>query len=124
MSFSLDTDEDRYSFGPELTDILSVLIWVQSVCKGYQQMTLADKELPGLKMFSPASIVHINFSLAYLKDFSQNFLFKNATNFPSHHVLIFIFVDRAGCLSTDAYCRSRGREFDPGPVPYFRGDLS
>ena len=19
-------------------------------------------------------------------------------------------------------CRSRGREFDPGPVPYFRGD--
>ena len=20
-------------------------------------------------------------------------------------------------------CRSRGREFDPGPVPYFRGDL-
>ena len=21
-------------------------------------------------------------------------------------------------------CRSRGREFDPGPVPYFRGDLS
>ena len=23
------------------------------------------------------------------------------------------------CVS---YCRSRGREFDPGPVPYFRGD--
>ena len=23
------------------------------------------------------------------------------------------------CLSD---CRSRGREFDPGPVPYFRGD--
>ena len=21
-------------------------------------------------------------------------------------------------------CRSRGREFDPGPVPYFRGDGS
>ena len=21
-------------------------------------------------------------------------------------------------------CRSRGREFDPGPVPYFRGDFS
>ena len=21
-----------------------------------------------------------------------------------------------------ADCRSRGREFDPGPVPYFRGD--
>ena len=22
----------------------------------------------------------------------------------------------------EADCRSRGREFDPGPVPYFRGD--
>ena len=27
------------------TDILSVLIWVQTVCKGYQQTTLAGKEL-------------------------------------------------------------------------------
>ena len=27
------------------------------------------------------------------------------------------------CLATDASldCRSRGREFDPGPVPYFLG---
>ena len=23
---------------------------------------------------------------------------------------------------TRDHCRSRGREFDPGPVPYFRGD--
>ena len=22
----------------------------------------------------------------------------------------------------ESYCRSRGRRFDPGPVPYFRGD--
>ena len=27
------------------TDVLSVLIWVQTVCKGYQQMTLVGKEL-------------------------------------------------------------------------------
>ena len=27
------------------TDILSVQIWIQTVCKSYQQMTLADKEL-------------------------------------------------------------------------------
>ena len=27
------------------------------------------------------------------------------------------------CLATDASdCKSRGRKFDPGPVPYFRGD--
>ena len=24
--------------------------------------------------------------------------------------------------SCESYCRSRGREFDPGLVPYFRGD--
>ena len=24
----------------------------------------------------------------------------------------------------ESNCRSRGREFDPGPVPYFRGDIS
>ena len=28
------------------------------------------------------------------------------------------------CLATDVCldCRSRGREFDPGPIPYFLGD--
>ena len=25
-------------------------------------------------------------------------------------------------FSNVSVCRSRGREFDPGPVPYFRGD--
>ena len=46
-------------------------------------------------------------------------------------ILILISFRRAGprravgnvsgyiCVSD---CRSRGREFDPGPVPYFRGD--
>ena len=28
-----------------MRDILSRLIWVQSVCKGYQQITLGGKEL-------------------------------------------------------------------------------
>ena len=30
------------------------------------------------------------------------------------------------CLATDAYLTADpgGREFDPGPVPYFRGDRS
>ena len=26
------------------------------------------------------------------------------------------------CLKQNSNCRFRGREFDPGPVPYFRGD--
>ena len=32
-------------------------------------------------------------------------------------------VQSVTCLATDASdCRSRGREFDPAPVPYFCGD--
>ena len=36
MSIGLDLDQDRCSVGP---DSLSVLIWVQTVCNGYQQTT-------------------------------------------------------------------------------------
>ena len=36
VSNDLDPDQDRH---------LLVLIWVQTVCKGYQQTTLVDKEL-------------------------------------------------------------------------------
>ena len=32
-------------FGSDQADILSGLIWVQTVCKCYQQMTMADEEL-------------------------------------------------------------------------------
>ena len=47
VSNSLDPDQARYFVGP---DILSGLIWVQTVCKGNQQsilekLPLADKEL-------------------------------------------------------------------------------
>ena len=31
---------------------------------------------------------------------------------------LFIIIQECVCLTADA----RGREFDPGPVPYFRGD--
>ena len=49
VSNSLDPDQDQHSVGPDLgpnclqrlfadDNVLSVLIWVQTVCKGYQQM--------------------------------------------------------------------------------------
>ena len=42
---SLDPDHARGFVGPDLgSDILSGLIWVQSVCKGNQQATLVGKE--------------------------------------------------------------------------------
>ena len=44
-----------------------------------------------------------------------------------HHLTPGRVAQSVTCLATDACltaadCRSRGREFDPGPVPYFRGD--
>ena len=36
ISFCLDPDQDPLTVGP---DLLSVLIWAQSVCKAYQQIT-------------------------------------------------------------------------------------
>ena len=31
-------------------------------------------------------------------------------------------VGNVSCNRSESDCRSRGREFDPSPVPYFRGD--
>ena len=36
-----------------MPDILSDLIWVQTLCKDYQQMTLVDKELALCIMVTP-----------------------------------------------------------------------
>ena len=36
------------------------------------------------------------------------------------HYILYTRPRRA--VGNMADCRSRGREFDPGPVPYFRGD--
>ena len=44
---------------------------------------------------------------------------------PSVRHLIFIAFFYPGphsAVGKVSDCRSRGREFDPGPVPYFRGD--
>ena len=35
----------EYQFGSRSGQVLSGLIWAQTVCKGYQQTTLVDKEL-------------------------------------------------------------------------------
>ena len=39
------------SLDPEQADVLLGLIWVQTVCKGYQQMLLVGKELGQLMRF-------------------------------------------------------------------------
>ena len=41
INFSKKFFQEHYQSGldPDRTDILSVLIWAQTVCKGYQQMT-------------------------------------------------------------------------------------
>ena len=36
--------------------------------------------------------------------------------------ILYKLVQSVTCLATEFDCRSRGPEFDPGPVLYFRGD--
>ena len=60
----------------------------------------------------------------------------NARTLNSEHIYIVVYTctctrtidgPRSAVGNVSGYrcvsdCRSRGREFDPGPVPYFRGD--
>ena len=48
-------------------DILSGLIWVQTVCKGYQQMTLSRQWVNSTSLFSPPKIVFIGPDIIILK---------------------------------------------------------
>ena len=49
----------------------------------------------------------------------NNFLFQQDNAQPTEPHSLVGNVSGNRCESD---CRSRGREFDPGPVPYFRGD--
>ena len=40
------------------------------------------------------------------------------------HILNYNFLTGSRSYRCASGCRSRGREFDPGLVPYFRGDRS
>ena len=52
------------SLNPDQANILSGLIWVQTVCKGYKQTTLADKDLKGgLEKFA---ISTLSYNLAFI----------------------------------------------------------
>ena len=55
-------------------------------------------------------LVELNFIISYCK--MLNILFTGPHSTVGN-------VSGYRCVSD---CRSRGREFDPGPVPYFRGD--
>ena len=51
------------------------------------------------------------------------------TNIPYMNFHLCLAGPRSAVGNVSGYrcvsdCRSRGREFDPGPVPYFRGDCS
>ena len=49
------------------------------------------------------------------------YLFGIYFRFLRETLKMMIFGNVSG-NSCESDCRSRGREFDPGPVPYFRGD--
>ena len=54
----------------------------------------------------------------------EHLLLHRKLNEPAHENLTGprSTVRNVSCNSCESDCRSRGREFDPGPVPYFRGD--
>ena len=75
----------------------------------------------------------INF-LIHTLDLSPAFLFPSVQNSRMFTIMLFGIISqhkvtgpRSAVGNVSGYrcvsdCRSRGREFDPGPVPYFRGD--
>ena len=64
-----------------------------------------------MNIYTTQSFFHFNFL-----NINLNFFFYSAVTGPRSAVGN---VSGYRCVSD---CRSRGREFDPGPVPYFRGD--
>ena len=65
-------------------DILSGLIWVQTVCKGYQQMTLSRQWVNSTSLFSPPKIVFIGPDIIILKMAQTSLVFKRCV--VSYHL--------------------------------------
>ena len=68
---------------------------------------------------------HNTVSLVRLKPAKPQSWVKHSTNEPPHSLA----GPRSAVGNVSGYrcvsdCRARGREFDPGPAPYFRGDWS
>ena len=55
-------------------------------------------------------------------DFDTYHINKQDSSDPFLLLYIVLIHLKAHTKKKEADCRSRGREFDPGPVPYFRGD--
>ena len=149
------------------SNLLSGMVWIQTVCKGYQQTTLflslfqVGKQFELLNCDKHKSIAKkfkrdiatcrpdITHQVIYTVDFPEPDLGPDIGPFPiekwaetsQHELYCSQFISYAFWLkfhengprsavdSVSGYrcvsdCRSRGREFDPGPVPYFRGDWS
>ena len=96
----------------------------------------------GLGISAPPPNTHPKFPSFFVWDWEgaqKCFILRDQTtgNLKSHHLParvtlhghIFFTGPRSAVGNVPGYrcvsdCRSRGREFDPGPVPYFRGDWS
>ena len=61
-----------------------------------------------------------------LVQYAKNLGGKSRKNLAEHHSMVS-YISQSAVGNVSGYrcvsdCKSRGREFDPGPVPYFRGD--
>ena len=65
-------------------------------------------------------MIHMQYTalLGFLRQ-QQNLILLSVANLLLHSA-----VSNVSGYRCESDCRSRGHEFDPGPVPYFRGDYS
>ena len=79
-----DCQTDWIQFRP---NILSGLIWLQTVCKGYEQTTIVSKELNKLQGLSESSWHHLE-----KKDIAKNILTSNENTRSKSFMCQIVFV--------------------------------
>ena len=101
-------------------------------CSGYSVLTSRVNEVTYISHFKPSKMLVVLFyffvSLVKKLDFKKTQNFKESER-HSQSSFISEYGPRSAVGNMSGYrcvsdCKSRGREFDPGPVPYFRGDRS
>ena len=94
---------------------------------GLMKKASADKmnqlDHPACKV---VNIVFLSISFTICFGSQKNHLFEMVFVLSSVYMVIYTgprsAVDNVSGYRCEADCRSRGREFDPGLVPFFRGD--
>ena len=116
-----EDDEEEYIIGGDINTVLNSNLDTFGGIKGTHQKC-RDKIIASIDNFDLADIwcVFNPSSRQYTwHSSSKPVIFSRLDYFLAWPRSAVGYVSGYRCVSD---CRSRGREFDPGPVPYFRGD--